>query len=176
VEPSGPALAQARPAARERILETPFRAGLFPRESFSLVCGFQVLDHLLRPNEVLQACRELLAPGGLMLWICHDERALPARLLGRLSPIVDIQHVVLYNRRTVARLFERNAFTVLRVFGVRNRYPLGYWARLVPLPGPLRRFAQRALAGLHLADLPVTLNPGNLGILAAKGAPGERRP
>jgi SAM-dependent methyltransferase len=170
VEPSADAARRAKGQVREHIVSAAFDAFLFPARSFSLICGFQVLDHLAEPNRILEGCRRMLAPGGLMLWICHDERAPLARLLGRFSPIVDIQHVVLYNRDTVRRLFERNGFVVSRVFGVSNRYPLAYWASLCPMPRGLRPMLQRLLGATGLSRLPLRANLGNLGVIAANPA------
>ena len=80
------------PTLRARIKNELFQAGLYPPGWFSLICGFQVFDHLTRPNEVLRTCRELLAPGGLVLFIHHDAGAWTNRFLGERSPIIDIEH------------------------------------------------------------------------------------
>ena len=167
VEPSRAAIARASAAVQHHLVQGVFEAGLFPPESFSLVCGFQVLDHLLDPNAVLGAVHDVLAPGGLTLWICHDAGAPVNRVLGRFSPIVDIEHVVLYDRATIRRLFERNGFEVLRVFGLANRYPLWYWTYLSPIPRLLR---ERLVRMLRPARLTLTMNLGNMGILARKAA------
>ena len=165
IEPSLDAIARAPESIRPHLVAGGFEAGLYPPGSFSIVCGFQVLDHLLDPNAVLAAVRDLLEPGGVTLWICHDAGAPLNRLLGRRSPIVDIEHVVLYDRRTIRNLFERNGFEVLRVSGVANRYPVWYWTHLSPLPRsirqPLVRVARSAGATLRM-------NLGNMSILARK--------
>ncbi len=171
VEPSSNAVEKASPETRDRIVEDTLHPGLFDPESFSLICGFQVLDHLADPNAALETCRELLTPGGAMLWICHDIGSLLARLLGERCPMVDVQHMVLYDRRTVRALFESNGFEVVDVFGVTNRYPLGYWAYLAPLPQPLKRWFLSFLKVTRLERIPIAINPGNLGILARK--PGQ---
>jgi SAM-dependent methyltransferase len=167
VEPSRHAIARAPAAVKPHLVEGLFASGMYPSNTFTLVCGFQVLDHLLDPNAVLRAVREVLAPGGLTLWICHDAGAPVNRLLGRFSPIVDIEHVVLYDRVTIRRLFERNGFEVLRVFGVANRYPVWYWTYLAPIPRSLRDRLVRMLRPVRLA---LTMNLGNMALLARKAA------
>jgi SAM-dependent methyltransferase len=168
VEPSEDAVARASPAIRPHIVPGVLESGLFAAETFSLVCAFQVLDHLVRPNETLQACRDLLAPGGVALCVCHDEGSVFARLLGRRSPIIDIEHVVLYNRRTIARLFEKNGFRVVAVFGVSNRYPLSYWSHLAPAPELVKLAVLKFLTVTRLGRLTLAANLGNMGILARK--------
>lgn len=173
VEPSADAVSKAEPDVRSCIVEGALRPGLFEAEAFSLVCGFQVLDHLVNPNDTLQICWSLLAPEGIMLWICHDIGSLFARLLGERCPIVDIQHVVLYDRGTVAALFQRNGFEVMDVFGVVNRYPLSYWASLAPMPKVLKSAILRVLEATPVGKVPLSANFGNMGILARKPASGR---
>lgn len=174
LELSAHAIESAPEPLRPHILQEPMRPGLFEPGSLSLVCGFQVLDHLLEPNECLAACREALAPGGAMFWICHDAGAPVSKILGRRSPIVDIEHPVLYSRQTVRRLFERNGFAVKEVFGVANRYPLSYWARMAPLPKRIKAPLQRLLDWARLGHWRLRVNFGNMGIIAVK--PRKARP
>ena len=173
IEPSADAVAKAGPSVKGHIVGRPFGPGLFAAESFSLVCGFQVLDHLIGPNETLQTCREILAPGGVMYWICHDAGSAFARALGERCPMVDIQHVVLYDRRTLVRLFQRNGFDVVSVFGVSNRYPLSYWATLVPMPQGPKEVLLGFLDKSRLGRLPFRANFGNMGIVAVKARSGS---
>ena len=168
IEPSADAVLKADPRVRSCIIHEPLRHGAFEPESFSFVCGFQVLDHLTDPNEVLEAAREILVPGGVMYWICHDVGSLFARLLGERCPMIDIEHVVLYDRKTLARLFERNGFITVEVFGVRNAYPLDYWARLAPLPGMVKRVLRSLLKSSGAGRWQLAANFGNMGIIARK--------
>ena len=166
VEPSREAIAKADPDVRPWIVSGVLRPNLFAPESFSAVCGFQVLDHLPDPNSALRICRDVLAPGGMTLWICHDIGAILNRLLGQRSPVIDIEHPVLYDRNTVTALFENNGLEVARVFGVANRYPLWYWAQLAPVPTTLKRIV--AYFGRPFEDIALRMNLGNMGILARK--------
>ncbi len=168
VEPSAHAAESAPPHVRPYIVQDVMRGELLDPESLSLVCGFQVLDHLLDPNACLAACRDALAPGGVMYWVCHDVGAPVSRLLGRRSPIVDIEHPVLYSRRTLRKLFERNGFEVQEVFGVANRYPLSYWARMAPAPKGIRTGLLRFLEKSGLGRWRLRVNFGNMGIIAVK--------
>ena len=165
VEPSRDAVEAASPRVRNAIHLGGFCEGLFPQSHFSVICGFQVFDHLSNPNETLQQCRRILRPGGLILLIHHDAAAWTHRLLGERSPIIDVEHIYLYDRRTIARIFAKNGFEILRVFSVRNRYPIYYWTGMAPIPAGLKR---RLISKLHNSALgrrPVAWNAGNLGIV-----------
>ena len=165
VEPSRDAVEAASPRVRDSIRLDGFRDGLFPERHFSVVCGFQIFDHLAYPNQTLQACRRVLRPGGLIFFIHHDAGAWTHRLLGERSPIIDVEHIYLYDRRTMARILAKNGFDVLRVFRVRNRYPIDYWTRMAPLPAGLKSRLLPRLRNSTLGRLTVAWNAGNLGIV-----------
>jgi hypothetical protein len=103
-----------------------------------------------------------------MFWICHDVGSPLARLLGERCPIIDIEHVVLYDKKTIVQLFARNGFEVIDVFGVRNAYPLSYWLHLAPLPR--KQLALRFVQASGLGRWQVRANLGNMGIIARKPA------
>lgn len=168
VEPSVAAVEQASPRVRDRIRIGLYERATFAPEQFDLVCAFQILDHAPEPAEMLRACHAHLRPGGVALFINHDAGALSARLLGELSPIVDVEHTVLFDQRTMRGIFEHCGFRVERVFSVRNTYPLQYWAKMAPLPGPLKSAAQTVLRGSGLGRIPISLKAGNLGAVAVK--------
>jgi len=168
VELSADAVQRADAAVRPHIVQKPLTRDLFKPESFSLVCGFQVLDHLADPNACLQACRAVLAPAGVMFWVCHDIGAIIPRALGKRCPLIDIEHVVLYDRKTLRALFENNGFEVRAIFGIWNRYPLHYWAHLAPLPGGVKAAARAILDWTGLGRWRPRANFGNMGIIAQK--------
>jgi len=114
----------------------------------------------------LQACRRALRPGGIVFWIHHDAGAWTNRLLAEASPIIDVEHVYLFDRRTMARMLGKNGFEVLRVFPVRNRYPLSYWLSLAPLPSGLKQHLIAMLRGTGLGQVALRWNAGNFGIVA----------
>lgn len=100
--------------------------------------------------------------------IMHNITALPARILGRSCPMLDIEHPFLYNPVTIIQMLEANGFEVQKEFSVYNRYPISYWMQLLPLPSGFKRsmldFFQKTPAG----NIPVTLGLGNMGIIARK--------
>lgn len=168
VEPSRAAAEKASEAVRPWIACEIMRPGLFPPESFDMVCMFQVFDHFPDPTGVLSACHEVLRPGGVVLAINHNVEAISACLLGERSPIFDIEHTFLWSAGTMARLFQASGFEVLKTGSVWNRFSLGYLAHLSPLPAALKRPALACLEATGLARLPVSLPLGNLFLLARK--------
>jgi SAM-dependent methyltransferase len=138
VEPSH-AAAHENPAVAEQIVNDVMRPGLFPAESFDVVCLFQVFDHVSNPNLLLAECRAVLQPGGLILALNHDVEAVTNRLMRDRSPIVDVEHTFLYSRDTMRMIFERNDLEVVEVGRVWNDYSLNYLTHLAPLPTAVKK-------------------------------------
>jgi SAM-dependent methyltransferase len=145
-----------------------FDGASLPKQSASMVCFFQVLDHLSDPKKFLQDIYEVLEPGGVAVGITHNTEALSARLLGRRSPIYDIEHTYLFNLDNIKRIFSAAGFRTVQSQPIANTYSVRYWADLLPTTPGLRRSAQSALRALHLADLPVRLRAGNLAAFGVK--------
>jgi len=56
----------------------------------------------------------------------------------------------------------------VETFPVSNRYRLGYWLRLAPLPLPIKTGLEGALERSKLANRRIRLLAGNLGAIAWK--------
>ena len=168
LEPSRDARDAAATHVRDAIVGDVLRPGVFRPGTFDAVTMFQVLDHLQDPIEALRECRNVLRPGGLVLAVNHNAKALSARLLGERSPIVDIEHTYLYDGRTMKRLFETAGFDVLRVRPVINSYPLGYLARLAPLPAAVKARTRVLLDWTRAGRVRVPLPLGNLALVGRR--------
>src|SRR5205085_12443626 len=111
-------------------------------ESFDLVCCFQTLEHVSAPKALTEACIRLLRPGGVLALVVHDYAAPINRLLGRRSPIIDIEHLQLFCRSSIDKLLASSGFETVEITPLVNRYPLRYWLRLAPLPRAFGKIGQ----------------------------------
>jgi SAM-dependent methyltransferase len=139
VEPSRAPIAAADASVRRLIRCGMFRAADFKKKSLGLVTCFQTLEHLEDPLAVCKASLQLLKPGGAFFTVCHNQRSLSATLMGRRSPIYDIEHFQLFTPDSLKSLLANAGFGNVRVWPISNRYPLRYWARVFPFPAPLKR-------------------------------------
>jgi SAM-dependent methyltransferase len=160
VEPSAAPLAAAKPDIRPLIRHGMFQAENYPSASLSLVTCFQTIEHLFDPLETCRAFCRLLKPGGAVVLVAHDRLALTARIMGRKSPIFDIEHLQLFTSGSARRLLEAAGFTSIEVRRIVNRYPLHYWVKLFPLPTALKRPLIALLR--MLPSVPIPLPAGNL--------------
>lgn len=168
VEPSRAPIAAARDDVRPLIREGIFRDVNFAQGSFSLVTCFQTLEHLHDPLAMTRGVSRLLKPGGAAFFICHDRRALSARLLGRKSPVFDIEHLQLFSPQSARYLMEQTGFSDVVVMAVVNRYPLRYWLRLLPLPRELKRSMISTLDRIGVGGWSMSIPVGNIAVIGFK--------
>lgn len=168
IEPSAAPIAAADPSVRHLIRHGPFRPEELASEEFRLVSCFQTMEHVFDPLALCREAYRIIKPGGLFFIVCHNRRALLARLLGRRSPIYDIEHLQLFSPRSVRALLERAGFREIEVRPLVNQYPLSYWAKLAPLPSGLKDGLLALLAKTGLGRRAIAVPVGNLAAIAVR--------
>lgn len=168
VEPSRAPIAAARTEIRPLLREGSFRCEDYVSESFNLVTCFQTLEHLYDPLAMARGVYRLLKPGGAAFFVCHNRRALPAQLLGRNSPIYDIEHLQLFSPSSARFLLEQTGFSNIMLMNVVNRYPIRYWLRLLPLSSGIKRLLITTLDRIGAGGWPISVPVGNIGIVGFK--------
>jgi 2-polyprenyl-3-methyl-5-hydroxy-6-metoxy-1,4-benzoquinol methylase len=143
----------------------------YPADYFDLITLIHVLDHLYDPRVVLRQALKNLRPEGLVLAVVHNVRSVLGLLLGERSPIFNLYHHYFFDKNTLAELFRRQGYGVVKVMATRNCYSLGFFAQRLPgLPNSFRQAAFRGLQALRLSDIPITIPVGNIGIVARRPA------
>jgi SAM-dependent methyltransferase len=170
VEPSSAALSAAPEHRRAWIRLGMFEEKEFAPESFDLICCFMTLEHVRDPNSIAQAALRLLRPGGAFVTVTHDYRSLVNRLLGKRSPIIDLEHLQLFSKRSVRHLFENLGYANLTVRPFVNTYSLRYWLRLMPLPPGIKSVVSGLIARTGLENAKIGMNVGNLVSTGLKNA------
>ena len=168
LEPSSAPLRSASAEVRARIQQTSFtRAAVAPRP-YALITAFQTMSHAPDPSEIATTAFEALEPGGAFFVIEHDRRAPLNRLLGRKSPIYDVEHLQLFDERSLGALFAKSGFSRLSARPLVNTYPLSYWIRLAPLPARAKSAILRSRALSRALDVEVSLAAGNIAFVGFK--------
>jgi SAM-dependent methyltransferase len=162
VEPSTAPIEVADPAVAGLIEHGVFRPGIRPAGSLSLVTCFQTIEHVPDPAELVRDAVALLKPGGVFALVCHNRRAPVNRLLSMRSPIIDIEHMQLFSPRSVDELLRRGGLRDVGHRTIRNRYPIRYWARLLPLPPRPQALLSDALQRSGQGARPLALSVGNV--------------
>lgn len=162
IEPSRAAIAAAAASVRGLIREGVFVESDFAPETFDLICCFQTLEHVADPRALARSCARLLRPGGVLALVTHDYSALLNRLLGRRSPIIDIEHLQLFCRSSLDRLLRDAGLLLPTMSTLVNRYPVRYWLRLTPLPIACKRAIAGLLRFARLDQVRLGVNVGNV--------------
>jgi SAM-dependent methyltransferase len=161
VEPSSAAIAAAPVHRQPWIRKGIFEEKDFERESFDLICCFMTLEHVQDPGALIASAYHLLKPGGVFVAVTHDRRAWLNRLLGRRSPIVDIEHMQLFSADSSRRLLQHNGYEAVEGASFQNSYRPSYWLRLVPMPDSLKGGLTRMLRDSWLDRRRLSVNVGN---------------
>lgn len=168
VEPSKKMVNEITSNSGIKVVCSIFKKGLFPNNSFDLVCCFHTLDHVINPNELVKETCNVMKKGGLALFVLHDTGAFSVKLLGEKSPIFDIEHIYLFNKKNIATLFKNNGFSVIEISDLKNTYALSYWIKMASLPGFLKKPVNKFLRFSKIDGLPFSLKGGNMYIVARK--------
>jgi len=161
VEPSDAPRMSAKDHLRPFIHEGLFSRAAFEGRQFDLITCLQTIEHVHEPLALCRDAWSLLTEGGALFIVCHNRRAASAKLLGRHSPIFDVEHLQLFSPRSLRQLLGETGFTSVSVRPVLNSYPVRYWARLAPIPDRLKPKTQEALGG-RMGALRVMLPAGNV--------------
>jgi SAM-dependent methyltransferase len=173
VEPSAAPVAAALPHIRALIENTVFDPSRYEPGSFALITCFQVMEHVWDPLGICRGALGLLKPGGALMAVVHNRSALSAKLLGRKSPIFDIEHLQLFSPQSSRRLFEAAGFVQVDVRPIWNQYPLNYWLRLTPLPSSFKRGLASPKKFRRLLRVPIGAPAGNLVVVGFKARNSE---
>ncbi|OGD86832.1 hypothetical protein A2Z23_03305 [Candidatus Curtissbacteria bacterium RBG_16_39_7] len=168
IEPSKEAVSKTPRRLKKNIKIDTLRENSYPNSYFDIICCFHTLDHVVDPNKFIRIIYKTLQKDGGILFIVHDTQGLSVKLFGEESPIFDIEHIYLFNKKTLGGIFQKNGFTKIQVFEVKNRYPLSYWLWMTPLPKILKDPLMKLIKNSRLGKMPISLGVGNIGIVAYK--------
>lgn len=165
IDPSTDAKDAATPAIKKRITLGILKKDSYKKESFDVICLFQTLDHIPNPNTFLQLCKSFLKRGGYLIAFNHDVESFSAQLLGERSPIIDIEHIYLFSKKTIRMLLEKHGFSVERIYSPWNILSLAHLIHLLPIPQSIKKTLHHIKIMKYLS---VRLPLGNLCIVAQK--------
>ncbi len=161
VEPSVKSIQTSPEHRKAWIINDIFKPHDFEKDSLDLICCFMTLEHIRDPKMVFEL-RNLIKKNGAIALVVHDHRALINRILGKKSPIIDIEHMQLFSKRSINMLLSLAGFQNIKVKSFRNTYSLKYWIRLLPINNSIKFFFIKLLSIIKLDEVKLSLNVGNL--------------
>lgn len=79
-------------------------------EYYDVVTMWGVIEHFENPKREIASMRRLIKPGGLVCLWTGDIDSFPSRLLGRKWWWIQGQHIQLFSRKSLIRLFSEQSF------------------------------------------------------------------
>jgi SAM-dependent methyltransferase len=168
VEPSSKMVSEADPGIRNKIKASIFKPGLFPKNYFDLILCFHTLDHIFNPNEFVQNACSVLKRNGYIVIVVHDTDGLSVKIFGEKSAVFDIEHIYLFNKKTLGEIFAHNGFKVVSVSDLINSYPLSYWVQMSGFPNVIRKCANFVFNLLGINRKEASIPAGNITLIARK--------
>jgi SAM-dependent methyltransferase len=162
IEPSTAPIESADARVKSLIRQGLFQEGTFEAGRFSVVTCFQTIEHVPEPLNLAKEALRILKPGGAFLLVGHNRRSFSAKVLGKRSPIFDIEHLQLFSPASFAALLKAAGFTRVEVAPIWNVYPLGYWSQLFPIPRGVKTGFLKLLQMSRAGRIPIALPAGNL--------------
>lgn len=114
VEPT-PEMAAACRARGVEVIEERVEDAARDFDGASVVCAFEVIEHLFEPRRLVAALHALLVPGGLLVLSCPNGEGFDIAMLGARSLAVDPEHVNLFNPESLRLVAATAGFEVLTV-------------------------------------------------------------
>jgi SAM-dependent methyltransferase len=84
----------------------------YPEASFDVITLWDVIEHTTNPRLVLERCRTLMRPGGVLVVNYPDIGSWIARALGRRWPFLSSVHLSYFDRRTMREMLVQTGYTV----------------------------------------------------------------
>jgi SAM-dependent methyltransferase len=166
IEPSSKMVLQAPLSLRSKIKINIFKSGLFPKNSFDLILCFHTLDHMFDPKEFVRESHEMLKKGGYVVVVVHDTEGLSVKLFGERSAIFDVEHIYLFNKKTLRKIFADEGFKVIEVSSLVNIYPLSYWTQMSGFPKVIKKIAKSIFDLLGTSRKEISIPAGNIALIA----------
>jgi SAM-dependent methyltransferase len=168
VEPSSGMVSKTDRVLFGRIKTDIFKTTLFSKNKFDLILCFHTLDHMFDPKEFVIGAYKMLKKNGYVVVVVHDTDGLSVKLFGEKSAIFDIEHIYLFNKKTLSEIFLRNNFKIIKIFDLINNYPLNYWLKMSGFPGFVKRCVEFIFNTLKINKRALSIPAGNIALIAKK--------
>lgn len=137
--------------------------------SFDVITLWDVLEHTPDPKAVLEQCRKLLKPEGLLIVNYPDIGSWIAHAMGRRWVFLLSVHLYYFDRRTIRKMLEATGFTPLKLCPHIQTLELGYiLERMKPYIAWASALGSRVAKILHLERLEIPYWVGQTLVIARR--------
>ena len=168
VEPSKKAISFADKKIKKNILHNMFEQIKLKKNSFDLVCCFMTMEHVYEPSKTLEKSYNFLKKNGCIALVTHDCDNLLHKILKKKSPIIDIEHLQLFSKKSIRNALIKYKFKNVTSINIKNQYRISYWVNLLPFSLAIKTIILNIFKIIKLDSFKIPLNVGNILTLAKK--------
>tara|TARA_B110000503_G_C7154819_1_gene416846 strand:+ start:1491 stop:2387 length:897 start_codon:yes stop_codon:yes gene_type:complete len=136
-------------------------------ELYDVVFIAMIIEHVVDANKFLNSIYKILKPGGIIICISHNERHLLSKVLKDKHPIINDEHVAVFNKEALKKIFEKNNFVEVQINNLKNFYSIRYWLKMLKITPFIERIFNNKVFR-YLMALNVGFKAGNLYLIAKK--------
>jgi 2-polyprenyl-3-methyl-5-hydroxy-6-metoxy-1,4-benzoquinol methylase len=167
IEPSQDAISFASNRVKKYIYHGIFDSSQIEENHYDVVFVAMIIEHVPDSNQFLDNIYKTLKPGGIIICICHDERHFLAKILKNKHPIINDEHVAVFNKKALELIFKNNKFTNIKINNLKNFYSISYWLKMMPIPKIFKRTLNNKFSKF-LKRFIIGFKAGNLYLIAKK--------
>ena len=167
IEPSKDAISFADNEVKNFIQHGIFDENQIENEKYDLVFIAMIIEHVVDSNKFLESIYKVLKPGGMVICVCHNERHFLAKILKEKHPIINDEHVAVFNDKALNLIFKKNKFLDIKVRNLKNYYSLSYWLKMMPIPIIIKNLLNKTIM-LFFKKLILGFKAGNQYLIAKK--------
>tara|TARA_B100001093_G_scaffold67397_1_gene57389 strand:+ start:4165 stop:5058 length:894 start_codon:yes stop_codon:yes gene_type:complete len=167
IEPSKDAISFADNEIKNFIKHGIFDENQIENEKYDLVFIAMIIEHVVDSNKFLESIYKVLKPGGIVICVCHNERHFLAKILKEKHPIINDEHVAVFNEKALNLIFKKNKFLDVKVRNLKNYYSLSYWLKMMPIPIIIKNLLNKTIM-LIFKKLIIGFKAGNQYLIAKK--------
>ena len=168
IEPSISSIENADPKIKNCLVNESFENTKIQKNSTDLVCCFMTMEHVYDPLLILKKAYQFLTNKGKIILITHDYDYFLNKILGKKSPIIDIEHLQLFSPKSIDYILKVSNFKNIKIFRFKNKYRIEYWLSLLPIPIIFKNFLIKIFRLIGLSNFKMGFNIGNMIIIADK--------
>lgn len=168
VEPSYSSINSANEEIKKSLLQGFFESPSLFHSDQDLICCFMTLEHVYNPLKVLDKCYKMLNNNGKLIIVVHDHNYILNRILGKKSPIIDIEHLQLFSEKSIIKALKNTKFSKIKIQRITNTYNLSYWLSLFPLSKTFKKKMLCFIKFIRFNNLKIPINVGNIMVIANK--------
>lgn len=168
IEPSKSSINNANIEIAKNLKQGFFENMKVNQNYFESIFCFMTMEHVYHPLKVLKKSYSCLKKNGFIALVIHNVDFILHKILKKKSPIIDIQHLQLFSKKTIIYSLKKAGFKNIETQYIKNSYRIVYWISLLPLPKYFKSFLIKILIILGLSNRRLGINVGNILVVAYK--------